>query len=201
MTAGLNWIDYVVLGIFFFSIWAGFFRGGVKEVVSLLSWIAAFIVASSFAKPVSSYFSGSAAVQSITSTASGTFGSSASAPVSMFAIGLSFAGLFFGTVIIGSLVGHFVNRAVEGGGVSIANRLLGGVFGLGRGYLINLVIIFMVQLSPLAEQPFWVQSKLVNSFQPAVQWLGNMVEPGIQSLKSSVGQTLQNLNSTFQNQF
>ncbi|EKD72629.1 MAG: CvpA family protein [uncultured bacterium] len=196
MTAGFNWVDYIILGIFLISILGGFFRGGVKEIISFLSWIAAFIIASLFSKPLAAHFSSSAPVQSVISSASNTFGVGTSAQVSMFAIGLSFVVLFFGTVLIGSLVGYFINRVVESGGMSIVNRFLGGIIGLGRGYLINLVMIFIVQLSPIAQQPFWAQSSMVNSFQPAVQWLGNLVEPGLQSLKSSVGETLQNLDST-----
>jgi membrane protein required for colicin V production len=200
-TTGFSWVDYILLAVFFISVLSGLMRGGVKEVVSLLSWIAAFIIAGLFSKPLAAYFSSSSSVQSAISSASSTstFGISTANQVSIFAISASFSALFIGTIIIGSLIGYFINQAVEGGGISIGNRLLGAIFGLVRGYLIALVLIFIGQFTPIAQQTAWTQSSLVTSFQPAVQWFGNIVQPGLDSLKSSVGQTIQNMTNGSQN--
>ena len=191
-----NWVDYLLLAVFFISVVGGLMRGGVREVMSLLTWIAAFIVASLFAKPVASYFAGSQSAQSLISSAStGSFGMSAGSQVSLFALGVSFTVLFFATIIAGSLLGYFANRIVEGGGISIVNRVLGGTFGFVRGYLIDLLIIFIVQLTPFSQENYWIQSSIVAGFQPTVQWLGNKVQPGFESLKSRMGQTLEDMTS------
>ena len=195
-----NWVDYVFLAIFFISILGGLLRGGVREVISLLTWIAAFIVAGFFAKPLAKVFTNSEGTQHVMSSASsGVFGGSAASQVTLFSLGASFVLLFIVTIIVGSLFGYFANRVVEGGGISFFNRLLGGIFGLGRGYLVNLFIIFMVQLSPLAEQNYWHESFFVQKFQPTVQWLGDKIQPGLESLKSRVGKTLEDMSSGTEN--
>jgi membrane protein required for colicin V production len=199
MATNFNWIDYIILGIFLFTALSGMTRGGVREIISLLTWIAAFIIAGLFASPLASYFSSSSSVQSIVSSASTNLGVSASSQVSMFALGVSFVLLFFGTVIVGSVIGYVANSAVESAGVSIINRLLGAICGLGRGFLVNLVIIFVVQLTPVAQQSFWTQSALVADYQPYVTWFGNFVQPGLEAMKSKVGQTLQNFGTGVQN--
>ena len=35
----LNWVDYIILGSILLSILLGLFRGVVREIFSLLSWI------------------------------------------------------------------------------------------------------------------------------------------------------------------
>lgn len=192
-----NWIDYVLLAVFLISVLGGLVRGGVREVVSLITWIAAFIIAGLFAKPLATAFSSSDSAQSAISSASTNALNtlSTSGHVSLFALGASFLALFLGTIIVGSLIGYFANRVVEGAGISFFNRLLGAVFGLARGFLVNLLIVFIVQLSPIAQQTYWTQSSLVPSFQPMVEWLGNRVQPGLESLKSRVGQTLENITT------
>lgn len=194
-----NWIDYTILAIFIFSILGGFIRGGIKEIISLLTWFAAFIIAGLFANPLASYFSSSQAVQSAVSSASGTLGTTAANQVSLFSLGISFAIIFFAVILIGTMLGYLLNQAVVGSGVGIGNRLLGGIFGFGRGYLIVLVLIFLVQLSPISKEQFWSQSSLVPSFQPAVEWLSNFVQPGLASLKAKMGQSMENFDSGAQN--
>ncbi len=197
--ANLNWVDYIILAIFLFSMLAGFGRGFVREVISLLTIIAAFIVASMFANTLAVMFTSSASVQTVVAQASASTGTNAAQSASYVALGLSYTLLFVGTLIIGSIIGFFVNMAFQAGILGIGNRLLGAVFGLARGFIINLVIIFVVQLTPFASQPAWGQSQMVVAFQPAVQWLGNLVSPTLANLKEKLGNTLQDMNSSIQN--
>lgn len=50
-----NWVDYIIVGIIVFSIIIGFFRGFVREAVSLVIWISAFIIAFKFSEPIKSH--------------------------------------------------------------------------------------------------------------------------------------------------
>lgn len=193
-----NWVDYIVLGIFLISILAGFSRGVIKEIISLATWVAAFVIASMFSTHVAALFTNSPQVASAVSSASGALGMNAAPPVSMAATGLSFVGLFALTLLIGSMIGSMVSGVVDRGAGGLFNRLLGGLFGLMRGVLVNVVIMFMVQLTPAQQQPWWSQSTFVNMFQPAVAWLSNMVQPGIENLKSKAGAALQDVGSKVQ---
>jgi membrane protein required for colicin V production len=115
--------------------------------------------------------------------------------VSFLSIAISFVLIFVVTLIIGSIINRMITRAVEAGGISFANRILGAFFGLGRGYLINLAIIFTIQLFPM-EQNWAGDSKLVASFQPAVKWLDEFVQPGLDKLKSEIQNRTQNVSNT-----
>lgn len=196
--ANLNWVDYIILAVFFFSILAGFGKGLVRELVSLATLVAAFIVASMFANPLAAAFTSSPSVQSAVNQASSAIGMNAAQPVSYAALGVSFAVLFTATILAGSLLGYFLNIAFQTGILGFGNRILGAVFGFARGFLINLVLIFVVQLTPLSAQSWWQQSQLVGTFQPAVQWLGNIVSPSLANLKERFGSTIQDVGSSIQ---
>ncbi len=194
MASNFNWVDYIIIGIFLFSILGGLLRGGVREIFALITWIAAFFVAGMFAAPVANYFSGTSKVQSAFSSASSGMSMSGADHASMLATGISFVVLFFGTILIGTIIGRTASHIAEGGGISLVNRLFGALFGLGRGYLINLVIVFVVQMTPVSQQSYWTASQLVTRYQPAVTWFANFVQPGIEKLKSSVGQSFDKFN-------
>jgi len=191
-----SWIDYLILGIFFLSILAGLARGLVKELISLITLIAAVVIAALFANPLAVAFTNSSSVQNAVDQSTTAMGVSTAQPVSYAALGLSFAALFVGTMIVGAIVGLIINLAMQAGGIGFGNRLLGGVFGLCRGFMIILVFIFLVQLTSFATDDTWQKSRLVAKFQPAVEWLGSVVSPTIADLKSKVGDKLGDMNST-----
>lgn len=194
-----NWVDYIFIAIFAFSALAGFGRGFVREVVSVVTLIAAFVVATMFSNALALKFTTSPGVQTVVNQASSAIGVNTAQPVSYMAIGLSFGLLFAGTVIVGSLIGFFLNIAVSTGMLGMGNRLLGAGFGIARGFIINLVLIFVVQLTPISAEAWWGQSSLVHSYQPAVVWLGNIVSPSLADLKTKMTQTLQNVGGSLQN--
>ncbi len=189
-----NGIDYFLISIFLFSMLAGFSRGLIKEVISLASLVVAFIVATMFCNQLAASFTSSPAVQGVVSQASSAIGANAATPVSYAAIGVSFGILFAVTLIIGSVVGMVLNMFFTIGMLGLMNRLCGGVFGLARGFLINLVLIFMVQLTAVGSQPAWLQSAIVREYQPTVTWLNGIVAPGFEQLKAKAGTSIQDLS-------
>src|SRR5439155_12291101 len=49
---GMNGLDYAVLGVFALSIGWGIWRGLVREVMSLVGWVIAFLAANLFGGPL-----------------------------------------------------------------------------------------------------------------------------------------------------
>lgn len=183
--ADFNWVDYVIIAILLFSVLAGFARGIVKELLSVLTWVIAFVASSLFAKKLASAFTGSAADAS-----------TATDSVSMLSLGLSFVSIFLVILVLGSLISYVISGAVDSVGLGFINRFFGALFGFARGLLINLVFIFIIQLTSYAEAPWWKQSKLVPVYQPAVTWLENLVYPDFESLRNkmnSIEKTAQSL--------
>jgi membrane protein required for colicin V production len=182
--ASLNFVDIIILVIFALSIVIGFGRGLVSEVISLVALVAAFAVAIYFTTPLADYFTNAASIKQVVSQSSDTMGASTAHPASYAALAISFILLFVATIVVGIIVKAILNLAISAGGVGVGNRILGGIFGFVRGFLINLVIIFIVQLSPLNDEHWWQQSKFVPQFQPAVQWLENVISPTLANLKT-----------------
>jgi len=182
-----NWLDIILLTIFIFSIIGGIARGFVNEVISLVVLVIAFAVATLFSTKVAAYFSGSHDLQSVVTSASSTVGLNPDNQISMLALGLSFLCLFLGTLITGTIIKYFLARTADLPGLNIINRLLGGLFGVGRGLLINLVIIGMVQMIPqAAESDTWSNSLIVTNYQPIVPWFTQKIEPSLASLHSKI---------------
>lgn len=197
--SNLNWVDIVVLIVFAFSVLAGLMRGFVKEVLSLITWVVAFFVAAMFATKVASFFTGSPQVQAMVSSASSSIGMNAAQPVSILSIGLSFILIFVVVLVIGSIITSIVSTAVSTGGMGLINRLLGALFGLARGFLIVLVVMFLLQLTSIQQQAFWTQSQFVNSFQPAIAWVSGIVSPSLATLKEKMSNTMQNTGQMLRN--
>ncbi|MHB1948222.1 MAG: CvpA family protein [Gammaproteobacteria bacterium] len=186
----LNWVDFVVIGICVLSTLAGLMRGFVRELFSLITWIAALFIAAMFATQLATAFTNSPQVQSAI-----TGSSSATGSVSMVSIGISFIIIFIAVLIIGKILSFLITSAVEGVGIGIINRLLGGIFGFARGVVIVIIAMFLVGLTPFASEPVWGQAQSVKLLQPEVLWINNAVSPSLKDIQNHIGNTLQNINT------
>ncbi len=183
--ANFNGIDYVVLGLLVLSMGMGIFRGFVKEIIALISWIAAFTVSTLYALPFAALFVSSAA------RAPGT---SVTDSVSTMAVVISYLALFAGVLIAGSILKFIVNYAVEGKGISVTNRILGAVLGLGRGCVVVLLAMFFVSLTAMANAPLWKESSMVQCFKPAVKWVSVMAQPYLAVIEAKMKKAAKGAN-------
>lgn len=184
---GLNRIDYMFIAILTICGLAGLLRGGMREIVSVLSWIAGIVVALTFSQSVAGLFSGSASFVHMTQSTSQTIGADASTQASLFAVSVSFIILFAATVLIGSLIGRVLTGALNVGGLSTINSLVGLGMGLGKGWLFSVVVMFFAQLTPVAASDNWQQSKMVDAFRPGVDMLTTFVGPQFENFKKQTG--------------
>lgn len=147
----MEYADYVIVGIIAVSILVGVLRGFIKEVFSLAVWIAAFLVAFQY--------SGVLALQ---------LESHIELPSARTA--LAFTGLFLAVLLVGGLLTFLVGKLVEKTGLSGSDRLLGGVFGGVRGLILVLVLMLVAGLTPVPQDPWWQQSRTIQSLMPLAQW-------------------------------
>lgn len=188
--ATLNLMDFLILIIFGVSILVGFGRGLVREVISIVTIIAAFFIAITFTNQLATALGGNASVQTMIDQSTNMVGTSTAQPASYAIYVIAFAILFVGTLIIGSILSRVLNLAFQGGVLGIGNRLLGGVFGFVRGFFLNLILIFVVQLTPMGSGAMWAQSQFVQSFQPAVGWLSQLAAPTLNNIKGKMEKTM-----------
>lgn len=154
----MPYADYVVLAIVVISMLVGAIRGFVKEAFSLLVWAAAFLIAFQY--------SGTLALQ---------LESHIELPSARTS--LAFAGLFLSVLLVGGLLTYLVGKLVEKTGLSGTDRLLGGVFGGVRGLALVLALMLVAGLTPVPQDPWWQQSRTIQSLMPLAVWTSKFL-PG-----------------------
>jgi membrane protein required for colicin V production len=153
-----NWLDIVFLVIIVLSFLFGMMRGFWREVISLLTWVAAIVVSTFYASTVSTIF------------LSQYFTSELTANI------VSFIGLFLLVWIVGLLVNYIVASFVNVRGLSFSNRLFGALFGFARGILIATLIVFFITIAGF-QQASWYQGSIVAAnLQGLSNWMQTQVE-------------------------
>lgn len=180
----MEWLDPAIVGIFIISIMTGFLRGFVKEFLSCITWSVAFIVASMFASGLAAAFSG---VSSMGSTGIGIGGSNEAianvyaqqaTDMSGLSTGIAFTSLFFSVIMIGAMLNYYIADMVkeEPGFLS---RACGSICGLWRGFLFVILVLFLINLTPFASDPWVTDSTYATSFKPFVNVVSEQVQPGL----------------------
>ena len=137
----LVWIDVCILMVTGISCMFGLWRGFVREVLSLLAWVAALLIARVYSPdlaPLLGSWIASEPMQKV----------------------FAFAVLFIVTLIVGAMINHLVAKLIDISGLKLTDRLLGGVFGIARGVVILMVFVYF-GASFLATEPWWIESKFI----------------------------------------
>lgn len=154
------WVDYAIIVLIGISAVIGLFRGFIREVFSLVAWIAAIFIGLTFSRE----FSG--LLESVISYPSGRM---AAAFIILFAV----------TMLLGTMVTHLLGEIVNKTGLSGSDRFAGFMFGIVRGALAVCVIVLLAGLTPLPEDSWWKESSLIAPFQSLALWLRNHIPEGL----------------------
>ena len=156
----MNWVDGIILGILGLSALIGLMRGLVAEVLSLVVWVAAFVVATLFGTDVAALLENAISL-------------------AVVRISLGYAICFFGVLLIGALVRFAARRLIWSTGLSGIDRLLGVLFGFVRGVLVVTLVVFLVGLTAMTRESWWQQSALLPQFQATAAWLGQNIPANV----------------------
>jgi membrane protein required for colicin V production len=132
-------VDWIFLAVLLVSLVVGAWRGLVFEVLSVVSWAVAFVLAQWFAPDVAAHLSLSGASKAI-----------------RYAAG--FVIVFVASIFAGGLVAFLVKKLIAAVGLRPADRLLGAGFGLVRGVLLLLAVSVVVGMTPLHTSTWWTQA-------------------------------------------
>ena len=132
-------LDWVCLAVLLVSLLIGAWRGLVVEVVSLASWIAAFVLAQWFAPDAAARLPMAGAGEPV-----------------RYAAG--FVLVFVATLFAGALIGFVVSKLLSAVGLGFLSRLLGALFGTLRGVLLILAATVVVGMTPWKSSPTWQES-------------------------------------------
>lgn len=133
--------DYLVIFVLAASVVIGVMRGMVREILSLLSWVVAFVVANAYGAELAHLLP-------------------PVIPGEVLRVIVAFIALFLGVRILVGLFAMALGALIEAGGLSALDRLLGMVFGLGRGAVIVLAIVILCGMTSIPQQPFWRNATL-----------------------------------------
>jgi membrane protein required for colicin V production len=145
-------LDWVFLAILLISLIIGAWRGLVYEVLSVLGWIAAFVVAQLYAATVGQLLPMSGASDAL-----------------RYAAG--FVVTFIAVVFMAGLVSFIAKKLIQSTGLRPADRALGAIFGLARGVVILLAIATAVLMTPLKEGAWWRESVMAGFSSVALKGL------------------------------
>lgn len=134
--AALDWIFAVVL---LASLLLGAWRGLVYEVLSVLSWLVAFVLAQWLAPDVAQLLPMSGAGEAV-----------------RYAAG--FVLVFVGAVLLGGLLAALAKKLFAAVGLRPVDRALGAAFGLVRGVLVLLAVTVVIGMTPLHSGQWWQES-------------------------------------------
>ncbi|QAU34727.1 CvpA family protein [Janthinobacterium sp. 17J80-10] len=146
--------DYLVLFVLVCSIVISTMRGLIKEVLSLLGWVVALVVANAYGQDLAGMLGGVI-------------------PGAVMRLIVAFIVLFIGVRLLMALFALAVDAVIRRSGLGVADRGLGGLFGLARGLVLVLAAVLLCGLTAIPQQPFWKNALL----SPLAETAAHTVKP------------------------
>lgn len=127
-------------------------RGLIKEILSLVGWIVAFLVANAYGVKLAELI-----------------------PIAAHSLRLitAFVALFIGTRLLMSLLIMAIDSVIKASGLKLADRGLGSLFGFARGCIIIFALMLVCEMTNLPQQPFWKHALL----RPMVETAALTIKP------------------------
>jgi len=131
--------DFAVIAILLVSLLFGLWRGLFYEVLSLLGWPLAFMLSNMYADSISQHIP-------IKNEMLRTLG--------------TYTTVFIAVMMIWVLLVLGLTKLLRAIGLGRLDRVLGGLFGLLRGLLVVLVVVWLAGMTDIPERPFWRDAQM-----------------------------------------
>lgn len=154
--------DYLVLAIIGISAVLGFMRGLIKEVLSLVAYVAAFIAALWWGPVVSLWL--------------GPWVSN-----DLLRVVLAYGCVFILVLLLVGLVNVTLTTLIDRTGLSPADSGMGALFGVIRGLFFVLVLVGLAGHTPLVNEIWWKESYLAPLAVQIIQQIKPSLPPAFSS--------------------
>lgn len=154
----MHWLDIAILFIVALSAIIAVVRGFVHEALALAGWVVSVWVALYFSPALADRIATWITIPSLRFMA-------------------AFCGLFVVTLILSAVLNRVVSAAVRKSALSGTDRALGALFGLLRGFVIVVVLVWLAGFTKFPHGASWRQSFLVGYFESLAEWMRDAVPP------------------------
>jgi membrane protein required for colicin V production len=144
-----NGFDLLALVVVLFCVMTSLWRGAMIELFGLVGWVGAFLISRLYAEAVGSAFFSSLE------------------PV-FLRTGVAWAAIFISSLLVANLLGSFFKGVFAKVGLSMVDRLTGGVFGALKAFMVLLTLVWLGGYTPLANSELFKQSIAVRSCQQLI---------------------------------
>jgi len=141
--------DYAVLTVILASVLVGLWRGVVSEILALVAWIVAFLVARAEASVVANWLSAQIAEPGMRLAA-------------------AYVLVFVGVLLVFAIARILVSLMLKAVGLGLLDRLLGAGFGVLRGVMVVWMAVLVAGMTPLPKADWWRAATLAPPLETAV---------------------------------
>lgn len=153
-------IDIIIIAFFAISILIGVYRGFVKEVLSVTSWVLAAVIAFKFGEQASVYVKPYIKQEPLD-------------------LAVAYVAVFLLTLIAFSVISHIISQIFNSSGMTGFDRSLGSLFGALRAAIVIAILIMVGRFMALDNQQWWLDSGFLDYFEPLVEWLKTFIPADI----------------------
>ncbi len=132
--------DHALIIVLFLSVIFGLMRGVIKEVLSIVGWVAAFVIANKFTDQLALFMPDAIPGDKLKEL-------------------VSFIVLFLATLFIIGIIVSLVSSLISSVGLGWLNNMLGAVFGFLRGCVIAGVIVYLAGFTKLPSADLWQNAR------------------------------------------
>ena len=158
-----NLFDWLILLVWVVSSIYGIVRGFAREALSILGWIAAFLLANVLAESVAEL--GRDMIDE---------------PTTRYLLGWSLT--FIAVLLMVGVVAAFLSKQMRQPGFNLGNRLLGGIFGFIRGVIIIAALSILLRaVLPNGEEDLLDSAVLMDPVNWVADWIGTNFERVLES--------------------
>ncbi|MEE3003152.1 MAG: CvpA family protein [Pseudomonadota bacterium] len=162
----MNIIDISIIVIMLISCFISVLRGLFKEVISLASWVLAFVLSVKYASYVSDVFLGSISNKTISFT-------------------ISLVCIFVLVLVIGIILDKIFVFILSKTGLGPFDKVLGIFFGFTRGVTIVCILVFIGLITNFKHDSLWQGSILIPHYIQVIKWFGVDSMIDLDSIKKS----------------
>ncbi|MEQ1519006.1 MAG: CvpA family protein [Usitatibacteraceae bacterium] len=137
----MNELDYAIIIVVLVSLAIGAWRGAIREIINIASWVVAFILAHAFSADLAPYFA-----------------DWMTEPV--YRLVVAWIVIFVAVLIFASLLASLLSELVRKLGLSGLDRVLGAIVGLLRGGLVIVVLALVAGMTKFPQSALWKNAAL-----------------------------------------